>query len=231
MLGALIATSACLLLGALLTVAVAWAPVVWPGMVTGGVVEVSEDLTHEEMQWWEFAMSPRFDDKPTVAYRIVTSPVLFEFVQLISNEALGGPSAMRWRSGLPARSMGHFSWTANSGNPKTAIWHPTGRWDIRVHRRGGLDLITLPLTPLWPGFVIDTTFFAALAAVIRFGWRWVVRRTRLARGRCPACNYPVGTSPVCTECGEALAVVGVPWSKRGSASAGHASAPSADEPV
>ena len=30
------------------------------------------------------------------------------------------------------------------------------------------------------------------------------RRTRLARGLCPICTYPIGTSPTCTECGVPL---------------------------
>jgi hypothetical protein len=66
------------------------------------------------------------------------------------------------------------------------------------------DQFTLPLKPLWPGFAINTTFYAAM---IRGLWLlfaapgFVRRRIRARRGQCPACAYPVGASEVCTECG------------------------------
>jgi hypothetical protein len=32
----------------------------------------------------------------------------------------------------------------------------------------------------------------------------VLRHSRIKPGLCPACAYPVGSSPVCTECGKPL---------------------------
>jgi hypothetical protein len=47
-------------------------------------------------------------------------------------------------------------------------------------------------------------------------WR---RSLRVKRGLCPACAYPVGVSPVCTECGGcvrgAVTVSGLPGRKPG----------------
>jgi hypothetical protein len=62
----------------------------------------------------------------------------------------------------------------------------------------------LPFRPLWPGFAINTIFYAAilwLLCVAPFALR---RRIRARRGQCPACAYPIGTSDVCTECGRPL---------------------------
>ena len=62
----------------------------------------------------------------------------------------------------------------------------------------------LPCTVIWPGFAINTIFYAAMLGVVFFVPGMVKRRVRRRRGLCPACAYPVGTSPVCTECGASL---------------------------
>jgi hypothetical protein len=59
----------------------------------------------------------------------------------------------------------------------------------------------LPIRPIWPGFAINTVFYAAVLWVLFAGTGWIRRRVRIKRGLCPACAYPVGTSEVCTECG------------------------------
>ena len=63
----------------------------------------------------------------------------------------------------------------------------------------------IPLRPIWPGFAVNTVFYAAILWLIIPG-PFVLRRfIRRRRGRCPDCGYPmVGKSPVCTECGMAL---------------------------
>lgn len=59
----------------------------------------------------------------------------------------------------------------------------------------------LPIRPIWPGFLINTLFYAAILWLI-FAGPFALRRTiRRRRGCCPACGYPVGVSPRCTECG------------------------------
>jgi hypothetical protein len=60
----------------------------------------------------------------------------------------------------------------------------------------------MPLRPLWPGFAINTIFYAAILLALFFAPGSVRRMIRRRRGLCPACAYPVGTSPVCTECGK-----------------------------
>ena len=62
----------------------------------------------------------------------------------------------------------------------------------------------LPLLPTWPGFVVNTLFYAAVLWLLIPG-RFLLRRIiRVKRGRCPACAYPMAELSVCTECGKAL---------------------------
>lgn len=62
----------------------------------------------------------------------------------------------------------------------------------------------LPLILLWPGFAINTLFYATILWAVLALPAALSRTRRRRRGLCPACAYPVGTSPVCTECGAAV---------------------------
>lgn len=66
----------------------------------------------------------------------------------------------------------------------------------------------LPLGIIWLGFVVDSVIYATAWIILICGASWLLwtRRSqrRIRRGLCPACAYPAGTSPVCTECGRAL---------------------------
>ena len=65
----------------------------------------------------------------------------------------------------------------------------------------GSGVLALPYRVVWYGFVVNTTVFGAATALASFSAVWVRRQYRRAHNRCPNCAYPVGTSPVCTECG------------------------------
>ena len=78
---------------------------------------------------------------------------------------------------------------------------------VKVARLGttGLEIRLLPFCPIWPGFAINTVFYAAvlwLMSLVPGGIRRVIRSIRAHRGLCPACAYPIGTNPLCTECGK-----------------------------
>ncbi len=60
---------------------------------------------------------------------------------------------------------------------------------------------TLPLRPIWPGFAINTLLYATLLWLLIPGAFALRRFLRLRRGLCPKCAYPVAESAVCTECG------------------------------
>ncbi len=63
--------------------------------------------------------------------------------------------------------------------------------------------------PIWPGFAINTLFYATVLWLLIAGLFMFRHVNRIRRGLCPACAYParpypVGESLVCSECGEAL---------------------------
>ena len=62
----------------------------------------------------------------------------------------------------------------------------------------------LPARPLWPGFAINTLFYATILWLLMYGLSALRRFLRLRRGLCPKCAYPMGESSVCSECGKPL---------------------------
>ena len=80
------------------------------------------------------------------------------------------------------------------GSPTAA--HP---WPYGVHQLRGL-----PLKPIWPGFAINTLFYATLLWLLIPGPFALRRFVRVQQGFCPKCAYPMGASSVCTECGREL---------------------------
>jgi hypothetical protein len=84
-------------------------------------------------------------------------------------------------------------------------------WAVPSPRHGGdVYFWFLPTRPLWPGFVVDTLFYAVILWLLIPG-PFVLRRViRIKRGRCPKCGYDlrgqppeVGAAPGrgCPECG------------------------------
>lgn len=62
----------------------------------------------------------------------------------------------------------------------------------------------LPLRPLWPGFVLNTMFWASALWLLWMIPRWLRSLWWGIRHKCTRCGYPVGVSPVCTECGRTI---------------------------
>jgi hypothetical protein len=60
--------------------------------------------------------------------------------------------------------------------------------DTWVQRIGG-GRQAMPLRMIWPGFVIDTLFYAAISGGVFFGFTSAKRFIRIKRGRCPRCGY------------------------------------------
>jgi len=59
----------------------------------------------------------------------------------------------------------------------------------------------LPILPIWPGFAINTIFYAAMLWLLFTAPGFVRRRIRAMRHQCPTCAYPIGANLRCTECG------------------------------
>ena len=95
--------------------------------------------------------------------------------------------------------------------------YAAGGWKTRV---GTFDLMATPSTPqggvklmrelprgvnVW-ALLCNSAIFA-VAIFLPAAALWAVRgHVRKRHSQCPRCGYPVGTSPVCTECGARLSL-------------------------
>ena len=114
------------------------------------------------------------------------------------------------RVGWPVRSL--HGWAPGSRAAfatmgSTYQFVPEGRAFAAIRAIGSYRLVRgLPYGPLWPGFAINTILYAAIVGVLCMFVPLKLRRwwraRRIKRGLCPACAYPVGTNPRCTECGK-----------------------------
>ncbi len=62
----------------------------------------------------------------------------------------------------------------------------------------------VPLRPIWYGLLADSVFYGFLIWAVIRAIGLLRARHRICGGLCPRCRYPIGVSPVCTECGSAL---------------------------
>lgn len=63
------------------------------------------------------------------------------------------------------------------------------------------DQAYVPIRPIALGFAVNTAAYTILFYLIFGGFIEIRRFLRLRAGLCPACKYPIGGSPVCSECG------------------------------
>ena len=93
-------------------------------------------------------------------------------------------------------------WTGGirAGRPVVPSNHPNGML-------AGVPRL-LPVDPLWPGFAVNTLFYAGVLWMLYCGPFALRRRGRIKRGLCVACAYDLRgsatTSDACPECGEAV---------------------------
>jgi hypothetical protein len=119
---------------------------------------------------------------------------------------LGWESWQEWlkhgRKGEPPRSRPRSA-VRTKGHPPRSNWWV---WGIPVQMSTSTGLIRnhLPIRPSWPGFAVNTAFYAAILWLLIPGPFALRRSIRRRRDLCPACAYPMGNAAVCTECGKPL---------------------------
>ena len=134
------------------------------------------------------------------------------WLPVLANSPLPAIATM-YRAGFPCfalegeiscSSFGHDEFWSAVVNQKCE-WRSTALVHTREVVKGSLGDKAIPLRPIWPGFAINTVFYAAILW-IPFAMTGVVRRRiRAHRGRCTACGYDLrgrGTDQkLCPECG------------------------------
>jgi hypothetical protein len=107
-------------------------------------------------------------------------------------------------AGWPMLALqGEWRW-GNSQVMTPGFHNAVGRY--RVVRSGiekGSEADMFPLWPLWPGFAINTVFYAAVLWLL-FAAPFALRKwRRIRRGLCRKCGYDLrgGHSATCPECG------------------------------
>jgi predicted nucleic acid-binding Zn ribbon protein len=103
-----------------------------------------------------------------------------------------------WRiiAGWPYQGLDCYSFDQSAPPIEARADYGAGPIDFEERR--------LPLRPLWPGFAVNTLFYAAVLWLLFAGPSAVRRMIRQRRGQCAMCAYPIGTNERCTECGAAL---------------------------
>ncbi len=204
-----------LLLGVVVNVAVAWGCALWVDAECAGRENSASRYTDTErihISVW----------RRTGALVIVTDRVRAAYG---FSRVDGAPESLLppW-SGLSTARAAYESGTADEefrvadarGWPMLALWTETegqpGRSDWRI--RGGFttslgvptrfpSFSILPFRPLWPGFAINTVFYAAILWLLICGPSALRRFIRRKRGLCVACGYDLSHADhvACPECG------------------------------
>ncbi len=174
----------CLLLGAVVNVAVAWGCARWSVAPFREITPTSRLPSDAD---WPRAVPPGWP-QPTYSTTVSASGVTLVTLYAGTLTTAYAQWINQW--GWPFRGLES---EAHSWGPP---WQPT-RLLGPIDPANGFLLIC----PVWPGFAINTLFYAA----ILWGSVALRRFVRVRRGLCPKCAYPMGESAVCTECGGALA--------------------------
>ncbi len=191
-----------LLAGAVVNVAVAWGCALWSPMepVTdpgrfGPLPRIRPATSFEQRRLVEYGVQVPKNWAPP--FESVGSGFGTKVTSFTSGD-WKGPHVQVFAAGWPLRALSAMNRIMGgmSSGPRPGI--PL----VPVGKNRGLGV--LPLRPDWPGFAVNTIFYATLLWLLICG-PFVLRRfIRVKRGHCVKCGYPRGESAVCSECGRAL---------------------------
>jgi len=181
----------CLLLGAITTVAVAWG-LAWQANHGGGGRAAYLE------PWWRSTSPVACQNEYRSGAIDFGSTIGVELATLHGGATINQRmpfAALRTRAGFPRHAVEGSLWYQNgvlvAQNPSWGFqpWISAPR--------------AFPLRPIWPGFTIDTLFYAAIWFGVCFGFASAKRAIRRKRGRCPRCGYDLRgqLAQGCPECG------------------------------
>ncbi len=152
--------------------------------------------TEDDTRWWDahvpegFSVSP-FEVGENPAFGISES---FMFAQLGSPTKFPPSMVNRRRAGLPVPAFEGSTWVDfRKGEHREIERHLMKMFDDRP---------PVPVRPIWPGFAINTIFYATILW-LPFAPFQLQRYVRVKRGHCIKCGYDLrgGFSAGCPECG------------------------------
>lgn len=203
-----------LLLGALLTVAVAWSTALF-SRVTHVEIRHAPPVTSGRIRSaafgdWRIPVDWNVHTHvaasgPGVRYGLVTESVwMGSTLGMISGSQNRSMERVRVGWPLPALEYrGEMDESVRLAPANLARLRLEGiRPPVRAsHLYLGADR-RLPIQPVWAGFLIDTLLYAAILFTITAAPRSLIRARRRRRKRCPYCNYDLQTLTTCPECGK-----------------------------
>ena len=217
----LLIVTICLLLGAAANVAVAWGAIAWAPQE----LELeTEWYVHQGGDWWLAFARDRFAAVDRIKWYCFTTT----HPEVLADKQRSPPKWSRITTlttfdqpDAPAGSLLDVGYESAAGWPARSLWcsllwrfsrssrlRPTEVHGILLPPKGQTGPYpparVLPRHPIWPGFAVNTIFWAAIIFGLIRSPLALHRFIRWKRGLCSACAYPIGTSPVCTECGAPL---------------------------
>ena len=206
-----------LLLGAIINVAMAWGCALWSvGAVSGMGTPIGPeyrtsvaqiDMTGTCVEYHTFGLELETWHDVFHAGPMKTSWQFNETPVVVSVDPLFNvsESPTRLRAGWPTAALVCYFPIPEFGGDSSSLREVVD-YGIQLKRSFARRLSAyhrrLPLRATWPGFAINTIFYAAILWLL-FALPFTARRRRWTkRGLCTACGYPVGTSALCTECGK-----------------------------
>ncbi|MHC5005202.1 MAG: hypothetical protein ACYTJ0_19020 [Planctomycetota bacterium] len=176
------------LAGAVVNLAVAWSYPLWPDPNQWETTEV--DVASD---FWSEAVPPDWPPCGTVGRRTRSAVLTVDmrYVDVTSPS----PALGRYASGFPLRCVRSYVRFEGANGSVRSVRHGLELADA--------PLIVLGLSPVWPGFAINTALYAAALWLLIAGPFAVRRLLRSRRGRCVACGYDLarGRGGACPECG------------------------------
>jgi hypothetical protein len=189
--------------GAVVNVAVAWI-----GAAAGSWWQTGPQGDMEtEARWWARWSPPGFPSSPYSAltmHEFAAENTVFSAIETPAGKLVG---ARRTRAGWPLLGLEGCLWY------RDPPFGPVVMQDLLCFPNRfvlGQDPAptVLPTRPLWPGFLINTLFYAIILWLLIPGPFALRRVIRIKRGRCPKCGYDlrgappeVGAGGGCPECG------------------------------
>ncbi|MHC4100398.1 MAG: hypothetical protein ACYTGY_18495 [Planctomycetota bacterium] len=209
-----------LVLGLFVNVSVAWICVY--AVVLGGLEARQCELSHgvywSVLSWRGFGsrrvVSVRPDVVPLGDDRLRDDhPALPGWSEFQAADAVSGRSSLVIEA-AEARGWPFLALSASfeAGSPPPSFDTELSLYGVTIHAPTDPSNLydasgrTLPLRPVWGGFIANTLLYAAAAWLLSLLPAARRRRIHRARGLCPNCGYPPGASAKCTECGAALGV-------------------------